>query len=237
MRSANELLVGVGFGLVGLAITAVTRRWKFDWGLTWGAMALLTVSLATPRWAGNLAGLSSFLFLGLALAAVIAFTAATQQGTGIARTPLPFLISLLGIYATVPDTESILALVGVTGPMALAWRPLDWARPGWSGTVAMSIITSLAVISGGRGRESSIVGGLAAIAIVGLLLGRPWPESTVTPLVVHLLLVGWWSRVAGRADGAGVALLVGMSLTVPVLAMSWWLTRRNPTVKKPVPSP
>jgi hypothetical protein len=237
VRSANELLVGVAFGLLGLAIAAATRKWKVDWGLIWGAIALLAMSFATPRWAGNFAGLRNFLFAGLAVVAVIAVTAAVQQGTGIARTPLPFLISLLGIYATVPDTESVLALLGVTGSMALAWRPFAWAQPRWLGAAAMSIITSLAVVSGGRGRESSIVGALAAMAIMGLLLCRPWPESTTAPLVVHLVLVGWWSRVAGRADSAGAALLLGLGLTVPVVALCWWLTRRKPAVKKPGVSP
>ncbi|HKY49332.1 MAG TPA: hypothetical protein VJQ79_15270 [Acidimicrobiia bacterium] len=237
MRSANELAVGLAFGLFGLALAALTRRWNFDWGLIWGPIALAALSFATPRWPDNLGAFSNLLFAAVAVVAVIAATVSIQRGTGIARTPLPLLISLLGIYATVPDTESILALLGVTVSMAVAWRPFDWARPRWPGAATMSIVICLAVVSGGRGRESSIVGALAAIAVMGLLLCRLWPGSPATPLVMHFLLVGWWSRVAGRADSAGAALLLGLGLTIPVVAVCWVLTRRNPPVKKPAVSP
>lgn len=236
MRLTNELLVGGAFGLLGLAIAAVTRRWNFDWGLIWGAMALAALSVATRRWTGNFAGLSNPLFVLLAIAAVISVTITIHRGVGVARTPLPFLISMLGIYATVPDTESVLALLGVTGLMAVAWRPLDWAAPRWPGAAAMVVITTLAVVSGGRGRESSIVGALAAMGVMGLLAIRTWPYPTIAPLLVHLVLVGWWSRVAGRADSAGAALLLGLGLTVPVVALCWWLTRRA-TVTHPEASP
>ncbi len=237
MRLTNELLVGSTFGVAGLAIAAVTRRWTFDWGLIWGVMALLALSFATRRWTGNFAGLANPLFVVMAIIAVLAVTFTVQQGTGAAQTPLPFLISLLGIYATVPDTESILALLGVTGPMAIAWRPLGWARPRWAGATVMTVVTVLAVVSGGRGRESSIIGALAALAVIGLLAFRGWPQPTVAPLLVHLVLVGWWSRVAGRAESAGAALLLGLGLTVPVVALCWWLTRRRQTVTRPEVSP
>lgn len=230
---ANELHVGAAFGLLGLAVAAITRRWKFDWGLIWGAMALLALYFASRRWTGNFAGLGNPVFLLMAIVAVVAVTLTVHRGTGIARTPLPFLISLFGIYVTVPDTESALALLGVTATLAIAWRPLGWAYPKWPGAAVMAGITALAVVSGGRGRESSIIGALAALAVIGLLAYRPWPHSPVVPLLVHLVLVGWWSRVAGRVDGAGAALLIGLGLTVPVVALWWWLTGRSPAVTKP----
>ncbi|HUP17709.1 MAG TPA: hypothetical protein VM848_16890 [Acidimicrobiia bacterium] len=234
---ANELLVGGAFGIAGLAIAAATRRWVFDWGLIWGAMAFLALTFATRRWTGNFGGLRNPLFVAMAIIAVVAVTVTVHRGTGVARTPLPFLISLLGIYATVPDTESVLALLGVTGPMAIVWRPLLWAQPRWAGGAMMAVVVTLAVMSGGRGRESSIVGALAAMAVMGLVACRAWQQPTVFPLLVHLLLVGWWSRVAGRADGAGTALLVGMGLTVPVGALCWWLSRPSPGFTKPEASP
>lgn len=223
--------------MLGLTIAAVTRRWTFDWGLIWGAMALLALSFATRRWTGNFAGLSNPLFLVMAIISVVAVTVSIHRGTGVARTPLPFLISIFGIYATVPDTESFLALLGVTAAMAIAWRPLGWAQPKWPGATSMGVITALAVVSGGRGRESSIIGALATLAVIALLAYRPWPRPSVAPLLVHLVLVGWWSRVAGRADGAGAALLIGLGLTVPVVALLWWLTSRSPAVTKPGASP
>ena len=234
---ANELHVGGAFGLLGLAITAITRRWNVDWGLIWGAMALLALNFATRRWTGNFAGLGNPVFVLMAIIAVVSVTLAVHRGTGVARTPLPFLISLFGIYVTVPDTESALALLGVTAAMAIAWRPLGWAQPKSPGAAAMAGITALAVVSGGRGRESSIIGALAALAVIGLLAHRPWPHSPVVPLLVHLVLVGWWSRVAGRVDGAGAALLIGLALTVPVVALWWWLTGRSPAVTEPGASP
>lgn len=237
MRQTNELMVGGAFGVLGLLIAAISRRWTFDWGLIWGGMALLALSFATPRWNGNNAGLRNLLFVGMAVLAVIGVTVAVQRGTGVAQTPLPFLISLLGIYATVPDTESILALLGVTGPMAIAWRPLSWARPRWTGAAAMAVITTLVVVSGGRGRESSIIGALAALAVMGVLAFRALPRLALAPLLLHLLLVGWWSRVAGRVDGAGAAILIGLGLTVPVVALWWWFTGRSPAVTKPAASP
>jgi hypothetical protein len=237
MRSTNELILGGAFGVLGLVIAALTRRWSFDWGLIWGGMALLALTFATPRWTGNFAGLRNLLFLGMAVLAVIAVTMSVQRGTGVAQTPLPFLISLLGIYATVPDTETSLALLGVTGPMAIAWRPLGWARPRSIGAAAMAVVTTLAVVSGGRGRESSIVGALAVMAVMGVLVFNAWPRFILAPLFVHLVLVGWWSRVAGRADSAGAALLLGLGLTIPVVALCWWLSRGNPRVTKPEASP
>jgi hypothetical protein len=236
MRLTSELLLGGAFGLLGLAIAALTRRWNFDWGLIWGAMALAALSVATRRWAGNFAGLANPLFVALAIAAVVSVTITIHRGSGVARTPLPFLVSMLGIYATVPDTETVLALLGVTGLMALAWAPLAWAQPRWPGAAAMAVITTLAVVSGGRGRESSIVGALAAMAVMGVLAFRTWLYPTIAPLLVHLVLVGWWSRVAGRADSAGAALLVGLGLTVPVVALCWLLTRRA-AATQPVASP
>lgn len=229
--------MGVAFGMLGLAIAAVTRRWNLDWGLIWAAMAFLGLSFAAPRWTSDLAGLRNPLFLGMAVVAVIAVTVTVQRGVGPAATPLPFFISLLGIYVTVPDTETALVLLGVTGPLAVAWRPLGWSRARWIGAAAMAAITTLAVVSGGRGRESSIVGALAALAVIGLLMCRNWPQPTLTPLLIHLVLVGWWSRVAGRADSARAALVLGLGLTVPVVALCWWLTRRSAAVTKLEASP
>lgn len=226
MRLTNELVVGGAFGVAGLAIAAVTRRWNFDFGLIWGAMAVLALSLATRRWTGNLAGLTNPLFIVLAIIAVVAVTVTAERDIGVVRTPLPFLISLLGIYATVPDTESVLVLIGVSGPLAIAWRPLGWARPRWAGAAVMTAITALAVVSAGRGRESSIIGALAALAVIGLVACQGWPGPTAA-LLVHLGLVGWWSRVAGRADSGETALLVGLAMTVPVAALCWLLARRR----------
>jgi hypothetical protein len=92
LLQANELWVGVACGVLGLAIAAVTRRWSLDWGLIWGSMALLALSLATRRWTGNFAGMGNLLFVVMAIIAVVAVTVTIHRGGTAARTPLPCVI-------------------------------------------------------------------------------------------------------------------------------------------------
>jgi hypothetical protein len=226
----NELVMGVALGTLGLGVAATARRWDLDWGLIWAVMALLALTWTTPRWTGSFVTLRNPLLAVMATVAVISITITVQRGTGVGGTPLPFLASMLGIWVTVPDTEPILVLLGLTGSMAIAWRPLRWAQARWPGGMLMAAVTALAVMAGGRGRASSIVGALGAMAVIGLLAHRPWREPSFAPLLQHVVLVVWWARVAGRAESPATALLLGLGLSIPVVGVSWWLTRRRRSV-------
>jgi hypothetical protein len=144
--------------------------------------------------------------------------------------PLLFVIAVVGIYFTVPDTELVRAMVGVALPLVLLAWPYTAAALGAGGAyAAVALLLWVAPIEG-VGRPGAIVG---AVGAFGLLVAEPAGRALVPYLERRMVLtrvvvtrpravyVGgqavltlYASRVAGMADDALFAAL----LLVPALA-------------------
>ncbi len=146
--------------------------------------------------------------------------------------PILLVITVLGIYVTVPDTELMRTIVGVALPLVLLGFPYAAASLGAGGAFA-AIGTLLWVLPvDGRGRAGSIVGAVVAFALLyGEPLGRalaaeletrirftryPVKQPLVVYVVAQLVLVAYATRVAGQAESASLALI----LALPAIAAS-----------------
>ena len=133
-----------------------------------------------------------------------------------------FVITAAGVYATVPDTELVGAVLGASLPLLLLGWPARLASLGRPGGAAATALLLWAGAAGGGGRPASIV---AVVACLGLLVGVPvgtfllpraaatFRRVSVSPLLLslvgsHVVIVVTAARVAGqRTDLAGAAVL------------------------------
>jgi hypothetical protein len=139
-------------------------------------------------------------------------------------------VTAAGIWATVPDVEAALVLLGAALPMALLGWPLFLARRaptrpppafGVAGSLAVAGVLVWAVASGGTGRPGSLVGGLACLGLLavepvarGLDPRRRSPLDALerrpglawAALAAQLALVAVAARVVGRPERATTAL-------------------------------
>ena len=92
--------------------------------------------------------------------------------------PVLWLLTVFGVYVTVPDTELIRPLVGVAIPLALCGWPLRVARVGAGGAAAGIALLMWVGAAEGYGRPGSIVGAAAAL---GLFLVEPAGRSAAPP--------------------------------------------------------
>ncbi len=221
--------VVVGLGTLWLAGEVGSRTAP----LVGGVLALVggvilagsTTPVPPPAW------ITVVLVFGPALAGTgVADFDRRRSGSGLG--PQLLLISILGLYATVPDTELVLVLLGAMVPLALLAWPRVWGRLGAGGAFAVTGVFLWITTIEGAPRGGSIVGGVATLA---LLLAEPVGRLVATPaapdgapdastggrlggfsfVVVQLLLTGYAACVAGRVGDPLVAVL----LTVPALAI------------------
>jgi hypothetical protein len=153
---------------------------------------------------------------------------AARYGLG----PLLFFLAVLGIYFTVPDTELMRAIVGVSLPLVLLAWPYAAASLGSGGAyAAVGLLLWVAPIEA-IGRPGALVGTVGAFALlVGEPLGRAlvphlerrvrinrFPIGHPRTVVVgaQLVLVLYASRVAGMAHDGFVAFL----LMIPAIAVA-----------------
>lgn len=145
------------------------------------------------------------------------------------------LVSLVGIYLTVPETGPALVVLGaMTGSAWLAW-PAGIARLGGDtcpGIVALSVWM---VISGGQTRATAVVGGLVCLGTLVLepigrwfagqwgMVAPPGRAARLVLAVSHVALVGIAARgvgfapsAASAAVGAGILGVVGLAVGVVV---------------------
>lgn len=146
--------------------------------------------------------------------------------------PVCLAVSVVAAYETVPDTDLFLVLL----PLAVLVVPLAWPRVvatlGSTGIYGLVGFLSFAVVVGGRGRLSSVVG---ASACLGLLVLEPIARrlngggSVLTSLpharrsavavgAVQLLVLMLATRLAGTRDHVGSAVLI--SVTALAVAMT-----------------
>ena len=135
-----------------------------------------------------------------------------QNADGSAIPAVLFAVSASGVWATVPDTEEALVLLGAMAiPTFLAW-PLRIVVLGSIGGHALVGLYMWVVAWGGRGRDGSIVGAAAAL---GMLLAAPIAAGLarrkgvntsgwlgVGLVVLHLVVVAFTTRIAGLRDSS-----------------------------------
>ncbi len=139
--------------------------------------------------------------------------------------PVLWLVSVIGVYATVPDTELVRPLVGVAVPLALVGWPLRLGRLGAGGAAAgVGLLVWIGALEG-YGRPGSIVGTVGALGLFAVEpVGRALFRHRIVPLsrtlsvaafgvafvLAHVLMTWYGSRVAGfaRTGGGATALMV-----------------------------
>src|SRR5262245_7119775 len=187
-RPAGTLLPG----LVVLAAAGVAPRWARGASAPPGAAralrlagaeALLLAGATLTAWSlaaddGALLGLSVVVAIRVAGALLDDFDRHRwRQGL----TSVLLAVSALGIYATVPDVEAAVVLVGAALPIVLLGWPgqLTWSRSpgaqpppslGEADAFATAGLRVRADAHGGSARPGSVVGGLACL---GLLASEP----------------------------------------------------------------
>jgi hypothetical protein len=246
---ADDLAVGL---LLGLAATlACLAAWAWRRRHRPGAPTpVVGVALAVAGTAGIVAATDPPATLALPLpwiavasgvgGALLAGFDRRWRRHGLA-TPL-LAVSAVGVYATVPDVEAALVLVGAALPLTL----LGWPGPlapggvggprrrdgpaqpppslGVAGSLATAALLAWTVAAGGAGRPGSAVGGLACLGVLAveplarLLDPRhrsalARPRVAWTALAAHLVLVAVAARVVGRTETVAAALpLAGLAL-------------------------
>lgn len=152
-------------------------------------------------------------------------------------------VSVLGVFAGVPEPAVALGLAAALPALAVAWATK--APVGWAGA-PLALMLTVAAVEGGFARTGSVVGALAGFGLllvepVARLLGRVWPAlSPVGPdglgnrllVVSQAMVVALTSRVAGFRRTSEPAFV----LAVAALLVGWLAIRRRTPVS-PGPSP
>jgi hypothetical protein len=197
---------------------------------------------------------AAFAAVGGALA--VDFDEHDRLGVG----PSLWLLTVAGVYWTVPDTEAARAVLGVAIAVALLGWPLRLARLGVGGAVASMCVLGWVIGQGGWPRAGAVVGGIATIGLFALepIARRLRPDEHIDfdarevllatcIAVVHLACVAAGSRWAGLARDRGPAALRLLAFTPVALALTFALApvsvaladrespvpRRRPEARRP----
>jgi hypothetical protein len=148
------------------------------------------------------------------------------------------------MYATVPDTELALVLLGVAIPLAFLGLPFRLARLGDGGAAASIGLLLWVASQQGWARPGSLVGALGALALfttfpIGHRLRRwfrfelHWSRNRrlLVVLLAQFVLAMWASRVAGLAYGAVEAI----ARLIPAVAAGIALGIAMPMGRRRVP--
>lgn len=148
------------------------------------------------------------------------------------RMVMPLLvITSVGVYLTVPDTEDVRVVMALVVIAAIVSFAATITVPTIVGAVVALVMMAAAIIDSG-GRAEAIV---RAAGCCGVLLAAPvagWlnelrtndgPErrpTMATLVVVHCLIVGWASRtLIGESSIGRVVAIVGVALVVAVVVL------------------
>ena len=145
-----------------------------------------------------------------------------KSGTGVVL----LVVSLIGLYETVPDPDFALVLVAAALPLLLVAWPRPLVRLGTPGAFASAGLLAWADAVGGRGRLGSVIGGalclglflvIPAASILMRRARRGLPVTPVGPLgvvgaaAVQLLFALGCSRIAVHASGPSQASYVAIA--------------------------
>jgi hypothetical protein len=251
----DDLAVGLAFGAAAAVVAWTANRARRRTGRG-GALAALAgmvpaaAAAAALAVAGGPAGREPGLAPAVAVAAAVAAGALLADFDRHRRDGLAWplwAVSVAGVWATVPDVESAVVLLGAAVAPALLGWPSPLAR---TGPVALGVAGSLAsagllvwvVATDGAARPGSMVGGLACLGVLAVEPlarglggrgpgGRPLPALPLA--AAHLALVAVAARVVGRRETVAEALpLVLLELAVAV-ALAVAATRATATARTP----
>jgi len=218
----EQLLVG----LVVLAAGAlVTARFRWPLGLAVLAAVPGAALVASTSDISNIDidWVRALTFVTIAVGApLVADFDRENARAGLA--PVLLVVTALGMYTTVPDTEQAAILVGATLPLGLLGWPKPLASlgaPGAAATVGLIVWTASV---GGRGRPGAIVGAMACLGVMLLeplvrsaFRRRPAPAPTsplssgmVVMAALHVALVLCVSLAAGREVSARAAAAISV---------------------------
>jgi hypothetical protein len=239
----TQLAVGLALG----SVAALACFWAGSWrrqrppavaglvlGVAAGAGFALVGALAHP-------GMPWPLLAVLTAAVAVALAAFDRRWRRLGLLPALLAVTAAGVWATVPDVEAALVLLGAAIPMTLLGWPLTGRMPGRpgpafgvAGSVAVAAALVWAIASGGADRPGSLVGGLACL---GLLAVEPAlrrldrqrrspldhlerrPGLAWLALAAQLALVAVAARVVGRPHPAAPALgLAALELGLAAVA-------------------
>ena len=156
-------------------------------------------------------------------------------------------VSAFGVYATVPDTEVVAALVGVSLPLLVLGWPMRLATLGRAGAAATVVLLVWAGAVGGGGRPASII---AVVGASGCSWARPWgdcsflasvtgsggrvPRALALSLVAsQIVLVLVAARAGGQLSDPLVAAAVGAAVGLAAVVLGALFTPPLPAGRGP----
>jgi hypothetical protein len=246
ISDSRHVPTAVVLGVIGIGAAGALTR--VHWMSRWYCFALAVPFAAAIGFRGELVTDLWVRVLVTLAASVGALLAAEFDHNWRVEAPglTLFAVSALGVYATVPDTELVAAVLGVSLPLVVLGWPVRLATLGRAGGAAAVALLVWAGAAGGEGRPASII---AVVACLGLLVGGPVgrvllprvgdrlrrvSDGPVTfwVLVSHVAIVGVASRVGGQlsvpfaaaviATVVGItAILIGAFFRPPMPAVSW----------------
>jgi hypothetical protein len=246
ISDSRNVPTAVVLGVIGIGAAGALTR--FHWMSRWYCFALAVPFAAAIGFRGELiTDLWVRILVTLAASVGALFAAEFDHSWRVEAPGLTlFAVSALGVYATVPDTELVAAVLGVSLPLVVLGWPARLATLGRAGGAAAVALLVWAGAAGGGGRPASIV---AVVACLGLLVGGPVGRVllprvgdrlrrvsdgpiTFWLVVSHVAIVGVASRVGGQlsvpfaaaviATVVGItAILIGAFFRPPMPAVSW----------------
>ena len=226
-RIALVILAGA---LVDVADLVPGRRWRLvarpvAWSLAGGAVFLFTTSIVTD------ADLWQRIILPFW---VIALGAATRSldRSHLADTLSPLLaISVIGVWVTVPETDMVEVLLGLSLPMALVTMPPVNARATTPGLLLVASLLGWLTLDGAAGRDIEAVGGLLSAGVLLLApLVRIWRPGIDRRWVfgVHVVFVIVATRLVDwLADMPAVLVALSTLVLVSGIALGMIASRGN----------
>jgi hypothetical protein len=230
-------LVAVAGAVLDLAAFVKSRAWqKVALSLAW---VLLLLAAAGSAWLVELPGIT---WVAVAApVAVLGAGAAIRQyrGSPFDRLLGPMLaLSVLGIWATVPETDMIRVVLGTAIVMALATLPPINARPIGAGAFSLASLLIWLTAFGGATRPGSIIAGWACLGVLVLIpllgLSRK-PIGHMAVVGTHLIVIFVASRLMGSWEST-VATLIGIVALLVAAAGALLLMARS-LDSDPLPGP
>lgn len=215
------LVVAAG-ALVDVAGFVPARRWRaVVQAVAWGVAAvfsLLFASAITPE-------LDPWLQITLASwVLAVAVAVRSLDRSSLADVVAPMLaITVIGIWVTVPETDMIEALLGLSLPMALVTVSPINGRATASGLFLVACLLGWLIVDGAAGRDVATLGGLvsAGMLVLAPLIRIRRPGIRKGPvLAAHLVFTVVATRfVDWIASPSGALIALGVLTVVTLVAL------------------
>jgi hypothetical protein len=254
----EDLATGLAFGAAALVVGVLAWAWRR--ARRGGVVATLAGLAPAAAGVGALAAAGVIpadretgLAPAVAVAAVLVAGALLadfdrRRRDGLAL-PL-WAVTVAGVWATVPDVEASVVVLGAALPPALLGWPGPLARGGLvalgpAGSLAGAGLLVWVVATDGAARPGSMVGGLACLGVLAVeplarrlagrgpagVGGRPLPPLPLA--VAHLALVAVAARVVGRRETVAEALPLAVAALAVALAVAVAALRRIAAARTP----